>query len=77
MGDLLKEIKTERVSTGGRKSLLDVLLEQLPDDDRADVLKAVSDPSVSPTAISTVLTRRGHKISSSVIGAWRRRNGIS
>jgi hypothetical protein len=76
MGDLLKEIKTERVNTGGRKSLLDVVLDGLSEEDRVDVLKAVSDPSVSATAISTVLTRRGHRVAPSVIANWRKRNGI-
>lgn len=77
MGDLLKEIKTERLRTGGLRSGVDKILEALPEQERADLLKALRDPRISQTAIANVLTRHGHKVAGPVIGAWRRRNGIS
>lgn len=77
MGDLLKEIKTERLRTGGRTHLITQILEQLPEADREDLRKALLDEGIGHQAIASVLNRRGFKVLASSVATWRKRYGAS
>lgn len=75
MGDLLRQIKTERVSSGGKVHQVNQILNNLTEEDRVDLLKALKDESISASAISAVLTRNGHKVRPERISSWRRSHG--
>ena len=76
MGELLKEMKAEKLNTGGRTELLQQIMRDMSEEDRKDLKAALDDPAISPTSIANVLTRNGHRISASAISGWRRRRGI-
>ena len=76
MGKLLEQIKTRPLNTGGVKSSVDLLLEKMKDQDRKDLLEALSDSTIPPTVIVSVLESNGMKIGRSAILRWRTREGV-
>ncbi len=71
MGELLNQIQAARIGSG-RKSDLEVALEKLPKEDRADLLLALDDHGIPAAAIARALNGRGIKVSSAVINRYRR-----
>lgn len=76
MGGLADELRAEVPNKGGKRSILDQLVEDLDEEDGAALLAALQDPAVSQAVIANVLTRRGFKCSPDLIGKWRRNRGI-
>lgn len=68
---LLEEIKADR-RVSGRVPLLIQLVSTMSDDERKDLLDAINDVTISSAAISRALRKRGHMISASAIGQYRR-----
>lgn len=68
---LLEEIKADR-RVSGRVPLLIQLVSTMSDDERKDLLDAINDVTISSAAISRALKKRGHMISASAIGQYRR-----
>jgi hypothetical protein len=71
MGDLLNEIKKERVQQG-KKSRIAEIMEGMSETDKKDLLAALDDSAIPASKISRVMARRGHKLSVQVISRYRR-----
>lgn len=71
MGDLFDEINKKRRSMGTKSRILEIL-EDLEDDDRKDLLKALDDHSIPASNISKAMERRGYKLAVNVISRYRR-----
>lgn len=71
MGKLLDEIKTTPKHTGGVKSKIDLILEKLDTEDRADLLEAINDHTISVTVITRVLRGKGFDIQRSAVQRYR------
>jgi len=68
---LMEEIKSsKRVS--GRMPMLLQIINKLDTQDKADLLAALNDYTISAPAISRVLENRGHRISVGSINSYRR-----
>ena len=73
MGELAKQLRAERGDNRvHREPALTVILREMSDEDRADLLDALADLSLGAPAIHRVLTARGYKIGVSAIKAYRR-----
>ena len=70
MGDLLNEIKQEKITTG-KKSRIVEIAESMSASDKKDMYAALDDPAVSASKISRVMARRGHKLSIQIIYRYR------
>lgn len=68
---LLEEIKADRL-VSGRVPLLIQLVSTMTEEERQDLLDAINDVTISSAAISRALKKRGHMISASAIGQYRR-----
>ena len=76
MGKLLKQIEETPVNTGGFQSTVDLAIQSMQGEDRADLVCALRNPTISPTVISQVLKENGCKVSRTSIMRWRNREGI-
>jgi hypothetical protein len=68
---LLQEIKSS-VSITGRIPILLQIINKLDTQDKADLLAALNDYTISAPAISRALENRGHRISVGSINQYRR-----
>ena len=71
MGKLLEEIKETSVRVGKPPRKIDLVLEQLNKQDRADLLEAINDHSISASVISLVLSNKGFQISRGAVQRYR------
>ena len=71
MGKLLEEIKDTSVRVGKPPRKIDLVLEQLNKQDRADLLEAINDHSISASVISRVLFNKGFQISRGAVQRYR------
>jgi len=71
MGKLLDEIKQTSVRVGKPPRKIDLILEQLNKQDRADLLEAINDHSISPSVISRVLHNKGFVVTRGAIQRYR------
>lgn len=71
VGELLNQIKDEKIPQG-KKSRLVEILEKLSKDQRKDLLVALDDNSITASQICKVLVRNGFKITPDVISRYRR-----
>lgn len=55
----------------------DVVLAELEDDDRKDLLDALNDTAVYAASISRALQQRGVTLSENAVRSWRRAQGIA
>jgi len=60
------------METGGQPRKIKVLLASMDDRDRADLIAAMNDPSVTHAAIVKALGLRGIFVGHSTVGKWRR-----
>lgn len=68
---LMEEIKKSK-SVSGRMPMLLQIINKLDAQDKADLLAALNDYTISAPAISRALENRGHRISVGSITAYRR-----
>ena len=68
---LLQEIKNSK-SVSGRMPMLLQIINKLDAQDKADLLAALNDYTISAPAISRALENRGHRISVGSINQYRR-----
>lgn len=68
---LLQEIKSSK-SVSGRIPILLQIINKLDTQDKADLLNALNDYTISAPAISRALENRGHRISVGSINQYRR-----
>lgn len=68
---LLEEIKADRPPSG-RTPLLIQVAHKLEPEDRKDLWAVLGDPTVTSSAISRALKKRGHNISAGAIAQFRR-----
>lgn len=76
MGKLLKQIETTLVNTGGKQSSVDLAIQSMQGEDRADLLCALQNSTISPTVLSQVLKENGVTVHRNAIMRWRNREGI-
>ena len=76
MGKLLKQIEETPVNTGGVQSSDDLAIQSMQGEDRADLLCALRNPSISASVLSQVLKENDYKVSRAAIVRWRMREGI-
>ena len=76
MGKLLKQIEATPVSTGGKKSTVDLAIQSMQGEDREDLLCALHNSTVSPSVLAQVLKDNGVEVSRTAIVRWRNRKGI-
>lgn len=69
MGDLFDEVLREQ--TPRRKNQLDVIIESLNSDDLRDFLALLEDKSVSATALTRVMQKRGFSLHRHAIMDYR------
>ena len=70
-GSLLKDIEEAKVTTG-RKSAIAIVLSKLEGDDKKDFITAVDDWTISASAITRALRKRGIHLDAGNIRAYRR-----
>ena len=58
---MFEEIKSEAV-VKGPSCTVGIIIEQMPEEERADFLKALADPSIVGTIIARVVQRHGYDI---------------
>ena len=58
---MFEEIKSESV-VKGPSCTVGIIIEQMPEQERTDFLKALSDPSIVGTIIARVVQRHGYDI---------------
>ena len=68
---LMEEIKKSK-SVSGRMPMLLQIINKLDAQDKADLLAALNDYTISAPAISRALENRGHRISVGSINQYRR-----
>ena len=71
MGSLFDDIKKSQSKKGTKSRILEIL-EELPADEKKDLLKALDDHSIPASNITKALEKRGFKLASSVISRYRR-----
>ena len=71
MGKLLKEIRDTPPIRGGLPKKIDIILEQLDEQDRKDLLDALNDHTIQATTIYRVLKKRGFDIGRKCINRYR------
>lgn len=71
MGALFEEIQSNSLKRGTKPLILSVL-ETLNKDEKADLIKAINDHSISASSITRALAKRGVKLPSDAIGRYRR-----
>ena len=71
MGKLLKEICDTPAVRGGSPKKIDIILEQLDEQDRQDLLDAINDHTIQATTITRVLKKRGFDIGRKCINRYR------
>jgi hypothetical protein len=76
MGKLLKQIEATPVNTGGKQSTVDLAIQSMQGEDRADLLCALQNSTVSPSVLAQVLKDNGIEVSRTAIVRWRNRKGI-
>jgi hypothetical protein len=76
MGKLLKQIEATPVNTGGKQSTVDLAIQSMQGEDRADLLCALQNSTVSPSVLAQVLKDNGVEVSRNAIQRWRNREGI-
>ena len=76
MGKLLKQIEATPVNTGGKQSTVDLAIQSMQGEDRADLLCALQNSTVSPSVLAQVLKDNGVEVSRTAIVRWRNRKGI-
>jgi hypothetical protein len=76
MGKLLKQIEATPVNTGGKQSTVDLAIQSMQGEDRADLVCALRNATISSCVISEVLQNNGCKVTRHAIQRWRNREGI-
>jgi hypothetical protein len=76
MGKLLKQIEATPVNAGGKQSTVDLAIQSMQGEDRADLLCALQNSTVSPSVLAQVLKDNGVEVSRTAIVRWRNRKGI-
>lgn len=71
MGDLFDEISKNRRGMGTKSRILEIF-EDLSDEDRKDLKKALDDHSIPASNISKAMEKRGYKLAVNVISRYRR-----
>ena len=71
MGKLLNEIRQTEVRTGKPPRKIDLILEQLETQDRADLLEAINDHTISGTVIARVLCNKGFQVTRGAVQRYR------
>jgi len=71
VGKLLKEIRDTPPVRGGLPKKIDIILEQLDEQDRKDLLDALNDHTIQETTIYRVLKKRGFDIGRKCINRYR------
>jgi hypothetical protein len=71
MGELLSQIKREKVRMG-KKSRLVEILEKLTKEQRKDLLTALDDHAIAASQICKVLARNGMKLTPDIVSRYRR-----
>ena len=71
MGKLLDEIKQTTIRVGKPPRKIDLVLEQLNTQDRADLLEAINDHSISASVISRVLHNKGFEVTRGAVQRYR------
>lgn len=71
MGLLLKELKNTPTNCGGKKSKLHIILDQLDQTDRKDLIDALNDKSITANTIVKVLSNRGFTVSRTNVSKYR------
>lgn len=68
---LLEEMRTEARRPKGPPCGMAVILDQLDDQERAQLEEALSDRSITAHIIATVLTNHGHRVALQTVGRHR------
>ena len=76
MGKLLKQIEATPVNSGGKQSTVDLAIQSMQGEDRADLVCALQNPTISPTVLAQVLKENGVTVTRNAIMRWRNREGI-
>lgn len=76
MGKLLDQIQATPVNAGGKQSSVDLAIQSLKGEDKADLLCALQNPTISPSVLAQVLKDNGINITRTAIMRWRNREGI-
>ena len=76
MGKLLKQIEATPVNAGGKQSTVDLAIQSMQGEDRADLLCALRNPTISPSVLEKVLKDNAVAITRNAIIRWRLREGI-
>ena len=76
MGKLLKQIEETPVNSGGKQSSVDLAIQSMQGEDKADLVCALRNITISPSVISEVLRSNGHAVTRHAIQRWRNREGI-
>ena len=71
MGSLFDDIKKSSSQKGNKSRILEIL-DQLPEQDKKDLLKALDDHSIPASNISKALASRGIRLAVNVITRYRR-----
>jgi len=71
VGNLLNDIKNEGSRMGKKPRILEIL-EELSEEDQADLLTALDDHSIPASNIREAMKKRGYKLNIDVIGRYRR-----
>lgn len=71
MGKLLTEIRETKPTGFGKLKKVDLVLQQMSEQDRKDLLEALNDLTIQSTVISRVLKKRGIDLSRNCISKHR------
>jgi len=76
LGKLLKQIEETPVNSGGKQSSVDLAIQSMEGEDKADLLCALQNPTISASVLAQVLNDNGINISRTAVIRWRNREGI-
>jgi hypothetical protein len=71
VGSLREELETDQKVYVGRVPALFAILDEMPEEERQELLDVLDDRTVSSPAIHRVLAKRGYKIGLTAIKAFR------
>ncbi len=61
----------------GKKTRIAEVMEQLSDEDRAQLQEALDNKNITPSVIETVMAKRGFKLSANMIYKYRQGKYVS
>lgn len=72
---LATQLKTAKPLNGGKRLLVDIILDKLTPVEKREVLAALHDPDrVSSAMLADILSENGHVITRGSVALWRKRN---